>query len=363
MNETSNDKGLRTAILVFLLVLGFVVGFLISGLPRPSIVRQHNYLSPGKAAGHIMAYLQDELPGEGTEVELLSIEDHYNLYRLKITVNEHPFLVYATKDGRLLFTEIIDTFPPLERALPERSHPEIEIFVMPLDPAAAQARQELREAARLFEERMDLRIRYMVLSDLGEDQCLDEDQRYCSHGGREEIQQMMHELCLAEHHPDRVDSVLEAFDALVIEGSLAEGAVAEQWTALVAEAGMDVSLMEDCVAERGFEMLDEQLAERLKKRPVRTPRRYVDAFGEYQTESVLGQEPLALVVNGMIVGQAGELHHLTSENYRAIICLAFTEADRPDFCLEEDQAIEDDLQPTEQLNDDLHEASAFRRNG
>lgn len=355
MKKKLNDPGLKTAALVFLIVLGFILGFFLSG---PIVIWPRNYLSPEEAAYRTILFLQQEFVEDETPIEILSIEEHYNLYRLKIDVGGQKFLSYLTRDGKLLFPDVLDLDPPRARSLPQQERPEVELFVEALSPVSSSVISTMADALDPIKEDIDIKIRYIVTPDLDEDKCLDEEQRYCSNLGVPEVRQAIRELCVAKHQPEALWEYILAVRAEVVGDDSGDVAfIEDSWRDLASDSGVDLSLLENCVDGEYSVLLEEQIALREQKYPVRVPRHYVDAFGQYQTESIISRVPVALVVNGMIYGQGDEIYLLDDQSHQHITCLAFSEKNLPEFCreIQEEDLAEEPQEELEELMEELPE--------
>jgi hypothetical protein len=339
---------MKKIILGCLLVSGFALGFF---LPRPFIIWTRNYLSVEDAAYKAVYFLQQEVLEAGTSVELLSAEREGNLYRLKMKIDGQDFLSYLTRDAKFLFPSVLDLNPPQDRLLPQEEKPEIKLFVMSLDPVANDVEEKVKSAIDLFGQDVSFELRYVVLSDQNEDFCWDDQQKYCSFNGSSEIEQNVRELCMAKYYPDKLwdfisrinNKIKVAAEASVLERDLG-------WKDLGGE--FDLTLLESCFEEEATSLLDQQINWREQEYLVRTPRYYVNSFGEYQMNSVVGQNPVALIINGMIYGQNEELSFLDEDDYRVIICQSFKEKNKPELCkassLEQDSILPEE----ESINED-----------
>ena len=252
---------------------------------------------------------------------------------------------------------MVNLDPPTERALDQRDNPSIDLFVTALSPIASAAEENILEAVNSFEGRVDFNIHYIVLSELGEEKCLDEDQKYCSEQGLLDLNQTMRELCVAKHYPAQSLEFVSLVNDWIEEHS-SEGGVPEygelKANEIMSNMGIDDELINQCILNEGQGFLEEQTTLRQDKYPVRSPEYYIDSFGEYQTESVISRVDLALVVNGMIYGQAEELYYLNPDDYREIICQSFSENQKPEICLDLEDNSEGEIlkeEPIETLPD------------
>ncbi len=355
MSEQEKDPGLKKASFIFLIILGVTIGFF---LPRPIIVWPWNYISSNEAVQKISEFLREEMAEEDITIELLSIEEDHNLYRLKLKIGEQYFLSYMTKDGKLLFPSMVNLSPPREQLLPQNNKPSIDLFVMALSPLANTVEKNIIEAVNLFQGKVDFNIHYVVSSDLEEGKCLDEESLYCSERGVPEVNQTMRELCVAKYYPEKLSDFILSTNNLIDEGDL-ENSILEYEERGVNEIMTDLELDEEtinqCVLTEGQNLLEEQMALSQKKYQVRLPEYYVDSFGEYQTESVVSRVGLALIVNDMIYGQAEELYYLSPEDYRGIICQSFLEKQKPEICSTLEDIPEEELpkeEPSETSQED-----------
>lgn len=350
MNKEEKAPGLKKAWLIFLIILGFVIGFF---LPRPIIIWPWNYISLNEAIQKISEFLHEEMAEEDVAIELLSIEEEHNLYKLKLKIGEQYFLSYLTKDGKLLFPSVINLDPPTERTLTQSDNPSIDLFVTALSPVASMAERNIFKAIEPFEGKIDFNIHYIVLPELGEEKCLDEDQKYCSERGLSELNQTMRELCVAKHHPEKLSEFISLVNDWMEEHNSEEDVLEYEETEaneIMVNMGIDKELINQCISTEGQDFLEEQITLRQNKYPVRSPEYYIDSFGEYQTESVISRVDLALVINGMIYGQAEELYYLDSDDYKEIICQSFSENRKPEICLNLENNSEEELleeEPTE----------------
>ncbi len=332
MNIKISDPRTKKVVIGLLIILGFALGFF---LPRPVIIWTKDYLSPEDAAYRAIYFLQQEVLEEGTSIELISVERDNNLYRLKMKIDDQDFLSYLTRDAKFLFPSVLNLNPPSERSLLQNQKPKIDLFVMSLDPGANQIENILKIAVDQFAQDIAFELHYIVLSEQeGGYYCWDENKQYCSLWGVAEIDQTIRELCLAKHQPDKLwDFITAVNNETLTDDSVNNVAlINDRWISLASALDINVALIESCQEEEASSLLQKQSDLRQQKYPVRTPRYYVDSFGEYQNESVIGPYSATLIINGMIYGQNEELLSLTEDNYRDIICSAFIDKYQPDIC-------------------------------
>jgi hypothetical protein len=329
IKDIFNTQEFKKIAVILLLVFAFVLGFL---LPRPVIIWPGQSLSVDQAAELISAYLISEL-GEQSEMTILSIDDEGALYKIKLEIDGQNFLSYLSKDGSLLFPTAIRLFVPGDQSLPLASRPKIELFAMALSPFGSLVQEQLIEAVSWFDDSVDFSFRYILFDQLGQENCLDQEERYCSPEGVADVEQAVRELCVAKYQPEKlIDFVLASNQLIDPEDYNSLLNHQENIENVILDLDIDLDQLDECFQQEAFELLEQELVRQNQKYRVMRPGNYIDAFGEYQTEAVIGCNDSCLLINEMIYGQSQELHYLMAEDYREIICSSFSKRSEPEIC-------------------------------
>ncbi|MGB2762190.1 MAG: thioredoxin family protein [Minisyncoccales bacterium] len=67
-----------------------------------------NILSSDEISEKVINFINEDILSEGVTASLVDISEESNLYKIKLKIGEEEFDSYVTKDGKLLFPQVID---------------------------------------------------------------------------------------------------------------------------------------------------------------------------------------------------------------------------------------------------------------
>ncbi|MBT4277941.1 hypothetical protein HOD96_04315 [Candidatus Falkowbacteria bacterium] len=249
-------------------------------------------------------------------IEVMETEEKSGVYAVTTLITNtndqtSTSTLYISKDGKFFLPDAIDmeeilqkvaeqkqaqnTPPPAAADVPKADAPKVELFTMSYCPFGNQAEDGISPVARLLGDSVEIEPHYVIYSDYrggGEKYCLDEEDKYCSMHGIEELNQNVRELCIYKYNRskfwDYIDAVNKDCNIQNIE---------ECWTNPADDLGIDTGKIATCQKDEAIGMLAEEVALNKKYGITGSP---------------------ALVINGVKYsgGRA-------PENYKLGICNAF----------------------------------------
>ena len=148
---------------------------------------------------------QNLLQGQGKAV-LKSVEESADLYKLKLDINGQELDSYVTKNGELLFPKAInmDETPetpeqPQAQDIPQTDIPDVKLFTMTFCPYGNQAEDAMHPVVEALKDNIEVEPHYVIYSNYrggGPQYCLDDENKYCSMHGIQELNQDVRELCV-----------------------------------------------------------------------------------------------------------------------------------------------------------------------
>ncbi len=301
-----NNWKIATAVLALLLLLSvFTNGFSFQ-----------NALSEEDAKNLTEAYLNKRMGGVAA-VAVNEITEENGLYRLQLDVGGKIYDSYLTKNGRLLFPQAINmtqniTSPAEEQTqeaeqtqYPKSESPEVKLYTMSYCPYGNQAEEGIAPVAELLESDVEVEPHYVIYSDYrggGPEYCLDDESRYCSMHGIQELNQNVREMCIYKYDKGNYwDYVLDVNDKCNYQN------VDECWEGVAEEHSIDTEKIKDCEENEALDLLSRE--------------------AELNKEHGVSGSP-TLVINDRKYSGAR-----TPEAYKDAICSSFTSA--PESCAEE----------------------------
>jgi len=255
---------------------------------------------------------------EGVSIE--NIEKQASLYKITLNVLGQEYESYATLDGEMLFPQKIDLIIPEPKEISKTEKPEVDLFVMAYCPFGNQAEELIAPVNELLGDKANIELHYIIYSNYGSgypEYCLDEENKYCSMHGIQEVNQGIRELCVQKYEPDNFWNFVEKMN----EESTSENAD-EKWEGVAQGIGIDVEKIKTCQTEEGISLLDQELVLTSESYPVQEPAQHKGQ----ENQSISGSP--TLVINGVIYDGAR-----STSSYQDAICQAFTNS--PEECSEE----------------------------
>jgi len=249
------------AILIVVLARGKLTGQVIA--PTDKITSTLSADEAGKKAiDYINKYL---LRGQG-EATLKDIKEENGLYALQIEINGRTYDSYMTMDGKLLFPSAINLtqtpeLPQQQEAskfdAPDREKANVKFFVMSFCPFGNQAEFGLEPVYRLLKDKVEWEPHYVIYSNYGgyPNYCLDEEEKYCSMHGIQELNQDIRELCVWKYydHDTWWDFVIR------VNKECNSRNADECWEPIAEEVGIDVDKIKDCQKDEAVSLLEEEV--------------------------------------------------------------------------------------------------------
>ncbi len=297
----SRNKNYWRGLSAVLLVL--VLAFIFSGsLPEKNLSSSKDITE--KTVSFINKNI---LQGQGKAL-VDSVEEKNGLYSIKLTINGQKLDVYVTNDGKLLFPQAINLDEDLQaktqkpKEFPKTEKPDVKLFTMSFCPYGNQAEEGIYPIVDLLKENVEIEPHYVIYSNYnggGPKYCFDNENKYCSMHGIQELNQNVRELCVYKYQKD----IYWEFVLSVNEKCSASN-VDSCWEDIAKINSIDVEKIKTCQKEEAMDLL---------KKEAELNEKY-DANGS----------PM-LVINGVDYNGGR-----TPESYKQAICSAFI--DKPEKC-------------------------------
>jgi hypothetical protein len=252
---------LSTIFLLFLMIALFFTGHL-------SITGKIAGLTPEQAGEMAIDYINNNLVQPGTSASLISVEDLGFVYRVITSYQGNNIPVFITKDGSYLFLQGFETAKPIEREqpqqptqqfdAPDREKPNVKFFVMSFCPFGNIAEAGLAPVFDLLGEKVEWEPHYVIYSNYGTgypNYCLDEENKYCSMHGIQELNQDVRELCVWEYYPHDLwwDWVLEVNEKCNSRNA------DTCWEPIAEKFGINIEKIKDCQLNEAISLLEEEV--------------------------------------------------------------------------------------------------------
>lgn len=251
---------------VLLALTLFLVAFpqLFGGAQTTGQITAVGGLTAQQAADKAVDYINDNLI-QGGEATFVSSEDFTgNMYKVTTEYQGNNIDVYITKDGKWLFvsspydtTRTVTTTQPQQASAfdaPDSEIPNVKFFVMTFCPFGNQAEDGLGPALELLGNSVEWEPHYVIYSDYASgypDYCLDEENKYCSMHGIQELNQGVRELCVFKYEKDKWWDFVYG-----VNEDCSSNDVDTCWESIAEEVGLDVQKIKDCEANEAIEMLE-----------------------------------------------------------------------------------------------------------
>ncbi|MDD5221186.1 MAG: hypothetical protein PHV47_01110 [Candidatus Pacebacteria bacterium] len=270
-------------------------------------------ISAKEAARKAIDFINDNYSNTSGSAALISFQEKNGVYKVLISFNGSEYTSYVTKDGELFFTEGVNLKPAEKKEFTKTNKPVVDLFVMAFCPYGNQAETSMASIVNLFKDKISINLHYIFYSNWGDkasEYCYDEQKKYCSMHGIQELNQGIRELCVAKYAQDKLWSFVGK-----INQNTTSLDVDSKWKTIAAEIGIDTKKIEDCYKNEAVSLLASQVALTGKTYPVQDPDQYSGA------ENVKITGSPTFLINGMVYNGSRD-----SESIRTAICSAFKTA-------------------------------------
>jgi protein-disulfide isomerase len=183
-----------------------------------------------------------------------AFENVGDYYKLKDSVTRASY--YVSEEARQEFYEAIGV------TLGD-NHPQMDFFVMSFCPYGNQAEELIEPVYQLLKEEVDFIPHYVIYSDYAtgmnadwEQYCIDEDEKYCSMHGIQELNQGVRELCVYKQLG--ADAYFEF--VLAVNDACSSSDADTCWEGVADDLGLDKQSIKTCEEEEALTLLEEDKA-------------------------------------------------------------------------------------------------------
>ena len=232
---------------------------------------------------------------KGSALKLLNFTLEDGIYGFYFDTGKQVYNSYVTLSGNLLLLQGVK----IEDILYNKTDiPIVKLFVMSYCPYGNIAEESMIDVIELLGNKIDFRLYYIIEENKGDNNCLTEEQEYCSMHGKREIEQDLRELCIQKYYPDKYYEYL-----LSVNKNCSLSNITTCWDIIAIDKGIDVTKIKDCQINE-VNLLDESK----------------NLCIEYDVLS----SPTIIINNELFVGA------MSSNNYKELICKYFI--NRPTEC-------------------------------
>jgi len=221
-------------------------------------------LKPRVAAEKSINFInQTYLQGQATAV-LGQVSEEKGVYKIQFKIENQEYTAYTTKDGRLLFPSAIEMPDEVNGSvstagsnIPQRDVSQALLFVMSYCPYGNQAEEIMMPVINLLENKADIQLHYVIYSNYGgggPNYCLDEDNKYCSMHGIQELHQDVRELCVQKYQKDKLWSFIKEANSKCTYQN-----VDSCWEGAAITAGVDIAEIKTCQRNEALALLEQEV--------------------------------------------------------------------------------------------------------
>jgi|AntAceMinimDraft_18_1070375.scaffolds.fasta_scaffold11392_4 hypothetical protein len=256
-------------------------------------------------------FIKNNLASPDTEFSVLGVGEANGVYEIKFNVMGQEDTAYVTKNGKYLFFQPFDMLPPEPQTFNKTDKPDVGLYVMSFCPYGNQSEELMMPVVELLGDRANIELHYVIYSDYSSgypEYCLDEESKYCSMHGVQEVNQGIRELCVQKYQKDKLWGFVKAIN----DNSTYED-VDSKWEGIAQGLGIDVAQIKTCELDEGIALLSEELNLTEQQYPVQDPSKH-----ESSESAKIAGSP-TITINGMIFD--GER---SADGYKEAICSAMT---------------------------------------
>lgn len=286
----SGDNGIITLVLVAIatLIIGLVLGavltmgyFTIAG-PVDNNNQQNNTVDVNELKLDVEDWVNKNLIGDAS-VQAKIIDVNYlgnNLYELDYEIYQEGQLAGAgffySIGSELIIGQRFDltknldvpeTEEPVVAEMQKSDVPKVDLFIMSFCPYGLQAVGAFKPAIQLLEKEIDFDLSYVIYSNYASNYgqswdayCFDEEEKYCSMHGIEELNENIRELCIQKYQKDKLWDYMSLLVDDYTAGKVSTRNISTMWKEYAATAKVDVAAVEKCFNEEAENLLAEQVA-------------------------------------------------------------------------------------------------------
>lgn len=297
-----------------------LVAALAASVATQGFSQMPSFIGGGTAEAKKVAgeFVKNNLIAPGTEFEIKKVTEENGLYKLALNVQGREFTSYMTKDMTTFFPSSADMKPEVagekeeasnqqqqqQQEIPQQDNPEVMLFTQSFCPYGNQAEGLMKPVVDLLGDEVEIAPHYVIYEEYqggGPDYCIDEESKYCSMHGINELNQDIRELCLYENQNDKYwDFVTQ------VNQDCSADDVETCWQDAASKVGVDIGSVESCFDQNAID--------------------YAKAERELNTKHEVKGSP-TLLING--VKYTG---NRSSEAFKTAICSGFK--DQPEACNE-----------------------------
>lgn len=298
------------AIIVAAIIIGGVLVYTSPSLFKEK--KEEGVLTSQEVGEKVINFFNENILEEQATAVLIDMVEESGLYKLNINIEDNELALYATRDGKLLFSGPVDLdqepSPSSEEEngtpeeTPKAEAPNVKLFIMSFCPYGNQAEELMALVVELLGNKVNIEPHYVVYSNYGgggPNFCLDEENKYCSMHGIQELNQGVRELCVYKYQKDKFWDFLKE-----INKNCSSQNADTCWETVAQNMGIDVQKIKDCQENEALNLLATELS--LNKK-----------YG-------VGGSPQLFINDVEYKGQR------SSDAYKSAICSAFEEP--PEEC-------------------------------
>lgn len=245
------------------IVLAVILIISIYTNAKPKSTIKENVLAKEDVSTKALDYINKYLLTD-TTATLKGVEEDSSLYVLKMTIQGREFNSYVTKDGKLLFPQGVDITKESEipeqpeaqataTEYPKTDKPNVKMFVMTFCPFGQQAETGLKPAIELLDEEIDFEPHFVIYSNYASgypNYCLDEENKYCSMHGINELNEGVRQLCIWKYDKEKFWSYVAK-----VNEKCSNSNIETCWEGIAEETNVDADKIKTCQEGEAISLL------------------------------------------------------------------------------------------------------------
>lgn len=207
-----------------------------------------------------MNYINGTILAGQSEATFLGSEEESGVYAIRIEVQGEEYTAYVSKDGKLLFLqgiEMPDEVQVQKTGVTKQDKTKAQLFVMSYCPYGNQAEELMMDVVNLLDDKADIELHYVIYSNYGgggPNYCLDENDKYCSMHGIQELNQDIRELCIQKYQKDKLWDFIEEVNVACNYQN-----VDSCWGSVAQSVGVNVDMVKECEREEALALAEQEL--------------------------------------------------------------------------------------------------------
>lgn len=261
MPEKKKEEFSKSNLIIIFAIVALLLSIYTKGFSTLGLNLYSRSIPEEEIKEKILSFIKNELVTEGVSVEVKEVTKENNLYKIQLVVADQEYTSYANPDLSLFFPQGMPLSTTSEvagaatgstpREIPKSDNPEVHLYVMSFCPYGNQAEDIMKPVVELLGNSVKVEPHYVFYEQYSSgypDYCLDEEEKYCSMHGINELNQGIREICVYNSQPEKFWSFVEE-----VNNSCNVDNVEKCWEDAAKKTGVDANTVSKCQTEKAEE--------------------------------------------------------------------------------------------------------------